>query len=270
MSQYVDVPGARLHYDTAGEAGTPVLLVMGFGAPGRMWRKQVPALAARHRVAWFDNAGAGESRASVRLPTMVDMAGHAVGLADALGWDRMHVVGVSMGGMIAQELALSFRDRVRSLSLLVTHAGGVTSGLPSARAMSLFVRGFMGPRAGRADALQRLVFADDYLAGADRERISSVLDGEVVASGGARERLGQISAVLRHRAGPRLAQLAGLPTLVVKAGKDVLVRPRESDRLHALIPGSRLVEFRDAGHAVLLERSREVSELLLAHFAAAG
>ena len=263
---HVDLAESRVFYDTAGDTGTPVLLIMGFGAPGRMWRKQVPALSARHRVAWFDNPGAGETSASRRLPTMRDMAASAVGLADSLGWDRMHVVGVSMGGMIAQEIALGFSDRVRSLSLLVTHAGGTFSALPSARALGLFAKGFLGPKSQRSDAVQRLIFTEEYLQSVDRERITTALDQEIVSSGSRRERIAQISAVMRHRTRSRLGQLAATPTMVVKAGQDALIRPRESDRLHALIPGSRLVEFPGSGHAILLQCAAGLNTALLDHF----
>jgi len=267
---FVTLPDAELHYDTRGEAGTPVLLIMGFGVPGHMWRNQVEALQTEHRVAWFDNQGAGTTRSRVRRPVRVrDMSAHAVGLMNHLGWDDAHIVGVSMGGMIAQELALGFRERVRSLSLLVTHSGGLRNLFPSRESVSLFVRGFLGPKQRRSEALERLIYPDEYLATADRSRIKRALNREVTTSGTTRDRLEQLTAIMRHRTASRLPALEGLPTLVVKASKDVLVRPRECHRLHTLIPGSRLVEFEDAGHAIMHQCADRLNQTLLEHFSEA-
>ncbi len=273
----VELPDARLHYDTAGEAGSPVLLIMGFGVPGHLWMNQIPALSRRHHVAWFDNAGAGKTvrrpapaaRARPRLPTMRRFGQHAVAVLDALGWDRAHIVGVSMGGMVAQELALHHPDRVRSLALVVTHAGGVRNALPPPRALGLFLTGFLGPRAGRTRALERLIFPDAYLAAVDVAPLRRALSDHVVAAAPRRDRLFQIAAVMTHGTARRLPALAATPTLVVKAAQDRLIRPRETHRLHTLIPGSRLLELPDAGHAVLHQCADELNAALLDHFAAA-
>jgi pimeloyl-ACP methyl ester carboxylesterase len=268
---YIDLPDARLFYDRAGEAGPPVLLIMGFGVPGHMWMSQIPALSERHQVAWFDNCGAGKTRRQVRRPyNMRDLARHAIGVLDALGWADAHVVGVSMGGMVAQEIALGHPQRVRSLSLLVTHAGGLRNLLPPLRGLALFARGFLGPRSQRALAIERLIFPDAYLkTRTDVGRMRSVLRDHVVDAASARDRLAQIAAVLTHRTARRLGALEGMPTLVVKAALDVLVRPSECHRLHRLIPGSRLVELPDAGHALLYQCADRINALLLEHLMAA-
>jgi pimeloyl-ACP methyl ester carboxylesterase len=267
---YVQLDDARLYYDTEGDRGSPVVLIMGFGVPGAMWRNQVAALSRAHRVTWFDNCGAGSSRSHRRLPyTTRDLARHVAGLMDALGWPDAHVAGVSMGGMIAQEVALRHRQRVRSLALLVTHAGGVRNLIPNPRGLALFARGFLGPRSRRVEAMQRLIYPDAYLAAADRDRIGQALRDHVVGAASTRERLGQIAAVMSHRTGRRLRALEGLPTVVFKANEDVLLRPSACHRLHELIPGSKLVELEDAGHAVLHQCADRVNRELLAHFGAA-
>jgi pimeloyl-ACP methyl ester carboxylesterase len=265
---YVDLPHARIHYDSTGERGTPVLLIMGFGVPGHMWLNQIPALAARHRVAWFDNAGAGRTERRARgYYSMAELGRDAVAVLDALGWDDAHVVGASMGGMIAQHMALERPGRVRSLSLVVTHPGGLRHAVPPLSSLALFLGGFLGPRRLRPRALERLIFPDEYLAGADVLRLRTAMKEHVVAAAPARQRLAQLAAVLGHRAGPRLSALADKPVLVVKAGKDRLVRPQASDQLHARIPGSTLVEFADAGHALLHQCADRLNQALLAHFA---
>ncbi len=265
---FAELPDGRVHYDSRGAHGSPVLLVMGFGVPGSMWMNQIGALAARHRVAWFDNAGAGETRTRTRL-RMHDLGRHAVAVLDALGWADAHVVGVSMGGMIAQELALSWTPRVRSLSLIATHAGGWRNLLPPPASLLSFVRAFLGPRAARARVLERLIFPDEYLRTVDVAPLRAALRDQVVGAAPSGARLRQIGAIIGHRAAHRLHALHATPTLVVKASRDRLIRPREHQRLHRLIPNSRLVEFADAGHAILHQCAARLNDVLLAHFAAA-
>ena len=265
---FVDLPDARLFFDTAGADGSPVLLIMGFGVPGRMWMNQIPTMAESHRVAWFDNCGAGQTTRSARRPyTMHDLARHGIGVLDHLGWHQAHVVGVSMGGMIAQEMALSFAGRVKSLTLVVTHPGGLGHLIPPLRSLVMFARGFLGPRESRAKVLERLIFPDDYLKTVDVAPLRAALRDQVVAAAPARDRLAQVAAVMTHRAGARLSRLRHTPTLVVKAARDRLVRPAASHDLHARIPGSELVEFEEAGHAILHQCASRFNRVVLDHFA---
>ena len=112
----VRVADVSLYYVEAG-AGEPLVLVMGLGADHLAWGFQFPVLAERYRVIAFDNRGAGQSDVPDRPYTTRMMADDTAGLMDALGIDRAHVLGVSLGGMIAQEIALNHPARVRSLQL---------------------------------------------------------------------------------------------------------------------------------------------------------
>ncbi|HEY6170092.1 MAG TPA: alpha/beta fold hydrolase, partial [Verrucomicrobiae bacterium] len=113
----------ELHYELAG-SGPPVLMIQGVGVTGEGWRPQVNGLAGEFQTLIFDNRGIGRSipcRGPVSIETM---ATDAQALMDAAGWESAHVVGHSMGGVIAQQLALDAPKRVRSLSLLCTFARG--------------------------------------------------------------------------------------------------------------------------------------------------
>jgi 3-oxoadipate enol-lactonase len=110
-----------MFYMEAG-AGEPLVLVMGFGGDHLAWGLQIPAFAAKYRVIAFDNRGVGQSDAPDVPYTTAMMADDAVGLMDGLGIERAHVCGVSMGGMIAQEIALRHPSRVRTLQLHATLA----------------------------------------------------------------------------------------------------------------------------------------------------
>lgn len=118
---FTENQGVRLHWDEQGE-GSAVLLIMGHRFSSRMWYPVIPALAAKHRVIWFDNRGTGESSAP-RNATMADLVADATAVLDAAGVDQAHVYGVSMGGVIAQELALRSPERVLSLALGCTTVG---------------------------------------------------------------------------------------------------------------------------------------------------
>ena len=115
------VDGREIHFGLRG-TGTPVLLVMGFMARGRAWRSQIEALSRHHQVLWFDHRGVGDSPGPAAC-SMKEFAEDGLALMDHLKWDRAHVIGISMGGMISQEIAVTAPHRVISLSLIVTHYG---------------------------------------------------------------------------------------------------------------------------------------------------
>lgn len=256
-----------LHYETAGEGpGLPVLLVMGLGGEGGGWENQIAALSERHPLAWFDNRGVGRTRARPGRYSMALFTGDVVRLLDHLGWQRAHLVGVSMGGMIVQHVALAHRERLASLSLIVSHAGGLRARLPRAAGLGRFARVAVLPGRGRVAALERLLFPAPYLDTVDRDALRVRLRNQFKAIP-RRYLLSQLSAVMGHHTAGELHRLAELPTLVVGAPHDVVIHPRESARLHRLIPNSRYVTFDDAGHGVIRQRGPEISRTLLDHFA---
>ena len=260
----------RLAYRLEGTAGPPVLLIMGFGMAGAAWRPQLEGLREGHRVAVYDHLGLGESDPAPARPTMASMARDATRVLDALGWSRAHVVGVSMGGMIAQELALAAPDRVQSLTLIATHAGGVRASMPSAEGMLRFAQANLGSPAQRVEALKKLLYTPEFLAsssvdGAQLQRRIADLAGKPAP----RETLrGHLHAVTLHRTEARLGRVRA-PTLVVRPGRDVLVSPRNSDVLARAIPGARLVRFDDAGHGVTFQCVAALNRELARHVAAA-
>ena len=243
----------RLHFDVTGD-GPPVLLVMGLGMTGAMWKPVLPALSAHHACATFDHRGLGRSDDGAPVETISHLADDALRVLDELGWERPHVVGVSMGGMIAQELALRRPDRVRSLALLVTHSGGRLAALPPLRGLAVLLS-----TRDRATRLERLL----YPPGTEvpRERSAAML-AQRVPRGTLRA---QVRAITRHDTRARLHALS-MPTLVVKAGRDLLVRPSHADRLVAGIPGARLLDLPGAGHGLVLTHADRLAEALLEHF----
>jgi 3-oxoadipate enol-lactonase len=263
---YASWDDVRLHYQVTGE-GTPVLLLMGFAMRGAAWRFQIPTLAKSHQVCAFDNRGAGDTECAARPYSTRIFADDACRLMDHLGWERAHIVGVSMGGMIAQELTLRSPERVKSLTLVATHAGGTRARLPRRRGVVQFWRAQRGKgERARGAAVAKLLFPDHFLAQADPGWVEAVLRDDFGSAPAARYQLSQYAAILKHDTRRRLRGL-NAPTLVVKPEDDSLINPRESDRLHRLIPDARLLSIQGAGHGVIRQCADELNAALLGHFA---
>lgn len=266
MSQYLTPTAPRVSYQLFGGAGAPVLFIMGFGMPGAVWGPQVDELKDDHRCCHYDNLGVGLSDRGPLLRTVPAMAEDAVRVLDTLSWNRAHIVGVSMGGMIAQELALRSADRCRSLTLIATHGGARVASLPTARGLRLFVQGLFGGAKSRMRSLPRLLYPDEFLEQIGPEMLRSHLDVRIGHPPALRTVLGQLYAVWRHSTESRLSRIA-LPTLLVRPGKDILIRPSQTDRLAERIPNAKVLRFDDAGHGVTFQKAAELNAALRTHFA---
>jgi 3-oxoadipate enol-lactonase len=260
--------GAEIAYRAVGPRhGDPVLLIMGFGGSGRMWWRLEPHIAAEHRTLLIDNRGTGDSDPIRGRISMADMAADAVAVLDAAGADRAHVVGVSMGGMVAQHVALDHRDRVRSLVLGCTSAGGRGGPPPWRLLLSTALRPVVGP-----SGTWRLV-APVLYSQATRsrpERLREDLDRRVADATPTATLYAQMGAIVGHDARARLAELEGIPTLVLHGAEDGLVPPAAGRFLAARIPGARLHLVPGAGHVMSTDAEDEVAEAILGHLRAAS
>lgn len=259
----------RLAFDRVGDEGSDVLLIMGFGMRGVVWRPQVERLKRAHRVVYFDNRGVGGSDPSGPWLTVREMAEDALRLLDELDIAHAHVVGVSMGGMISQELAIFAPSRVRSLSLIATHAGGPFTWVPPRVGLRGFLTANLSRTADeRVDALLHMLYPPDFIANVDDKALQDRVRDQVGMRIPSMTLAAQMSALVRHRTAGRLHRITA-PTLILKPGRDVLVRPSENDRLGRLIPGAEVVELASAGHGITFQCAQEVNERLLGHFARA-
>ena len=266
MSSSVTQTAPRLAYRTFGEQGPPVLFIMGFGMSGAVWGPQVDELQADHRCCHYDHLGVGESDRGPFLRTIPAMADDAVRILDDLAWDRAHVVGVSMGGMIAQEIALRSADRCQSLTLVATHGGAPVASLPTLRGMGLFLKGLFGGPKVRKKSLPRLLYPAEFLEEMGEEAMRAHLSVRLDRPPALRTVLGQLHAVWRHSTESRLSQIE-TPTLLVRPGKDILIRPTQTDRLAERNPHSRVLRFEDAGHGVTFQKAAELNAALREHIA---
>jgi pimeloyl-ACP methyl ester carboxylesterase len=251
-----------VYYDVHG-TGDPLLLIMGLAADSTAWMFQVPAFEQHYRTIVFDNRGVGRTSKPAGPYTIHQMADDAAGLLDALAVDRAHVVGVSMGGMIAQELTLRYPGRVRSLVLACTYPEPDPE-IERNRRFTVEQLGGTVTSEGQMqidfkainpmDFLQQLlptVFNPDFIA-RELPKLLQVFSGALQYGFSMEAILGQVAAVMSHKATERLHEIA-VPTLVITGDADRLIPPANSDILAKHIPGAKLVRIPGGSHGFNFE-----------------
>jgi pimeloyl-ACP methyl ester carboxylesterase len=251
-----------LYYEEHG-IGDPLLCIMGFATDSTGWLLQVPAFAERYRTIVFDNRGVGRSDKPTTAYTIHEMADDAVGLLDQLGIARAHVLGVSMGGMIAQELVLRHPTRVRGLVLaatfpepdaateeqrtvLFTQMGGTITETGEMRIDVTAMNPLMF-----FQHLLPLVFNPSFIQ-TELPKLMQLFSGALQYGFSFEAILGQLQAVMAHKATDRLAGIAA-PTLVLTGDADRLISPANSQVLARTIPGAKLVTIAGGSHAFNIE-----------------
>jgi pimeloyl-ACP methyl ester carboxylesterase len=192
----------------------------------------------------------------------------AVGLLNALNIPRAHVFGVSMGGMIAQELVLRNPDRVDRLALGCTHSGGPGFIAPSVEAIQnlTLTRGKSLEEFARQ--IVSILFSPHFQK-ADPEYVKTMIQRYVSNPPSGKAFTNQFWAVLGHNCYDRLPAI-DTPTLILTGDADVLIPPENSRVLNERIRGSRTVTIPTAGHAFFIEAPRETARYLISHFSGAG
>jgi pimeloyl-ACP methyl ester carboxylesterase len=257
----------KLHWESVGE-GPAVLLIAGQGMTADGWWATIPILARSFRVIAFDNRDTGRSS---RVPWpywAAHMAHDVVAVLDAAGEQRAHVYGISLGSLVAQEVALRHPDRVQALVLGASSAGGFAAYKPppSSFAQTFLVRaGAMGPEEA-AWAAVPYTYAEKTRR-LHPERIVADIAHRVSSPPEPLAYLHQATAVAAHDAYERLNQMAA-PTLVVHGEQDVFVPPANALVLAEKIPAAQLRLWPDAGHMYPIDEpraDREIARFLLHH-----
>lgn len=266
-----NAPGFRMEYETHGR-GTPLLLVNGLGSDRSEWLFQLPEFSKGFLVITFDNRGAGGSDAPPGPYTTAQMADDAAALLAHLGVGRAHILGVSLGGMIAQEVALRHPDRVDRLILACTAPGGKGSLRPAPEVLRSFA---LSPGTGLEEAVRRIVpllYSEKYRhdhPGEIEEFVRRRLARPICAQSHA----WQLAAAVGHAAWDRLSEIR-VPTLVITGDADRVVPPENSRRIARRLPGAKLVILPGAPHRLFAENAdafnREVVSFLLSGSPASG
>jgi 3-oxoadipate enol-lactonase len=256
----IDAGNVQLSYERSG-SGPPLLLIMGLSGTLLHWGEPfMEGLRGDFDVISYDHRGVGAS-SRVEAPfSIADLAQDAAGLLGALGVESAHVMGISMGGMIAQELVLGYPALLRTLTLGCTYCGGPGSNLPAQPELGAAIMSGDRERAIRAmwEANVSARFAQDDEAYARFQAIGAERAVAVAVT------MEQLSAITRHDTSARLGQLE-MPTLVVHGTEDSII-PVENGRIVAgLIPEARLEIWPDTGHLFFWEQPQRSAELVREH-----
>jgi 3-oxoadipate enol-lactonase len=250
---FVDRSAFDLYYETAG-TGPPVLLISGQAMTMSAWWRTATVLTESFRVLTFDHRDMGRSGHSPWPYTSAQMAEDAVAILDAAGVESAHVYGISLGGMVAQELALRHPQRVRSLVLGATTAGGTGSVLAGPESLSFFVRaGVMG-----SEEAEWAAVVYNYGEATRRhhgERIAADIARRVQDPTDALGYIHHVTAAASHNTTGRL-QAIKCPTLVVHGTEDVVIPPVNGRLLSRAIPGAELKMWPGAGHLFTTDEPR--------------
>lgn len=252
--------GIRLHYEVIGRSSAPaVLLIQGLGADKHGWDMQRIALALRYRVIALDNRGAGRSDKPFGVYTLEQMADDAVAVLDAVGVERAHVVGASMGGAITQIVVLKHPERVNSITLACTacrnhpwrrellNSWATTAGERGIGAMtSEAARWVIGPRSFR-----RLMPAFGWLGPLAMGRPAHAFVSQVRAILATDETMADALGTVR------------VPALVIVGNQDILTPRGDSEELAERIPGAELVVISGAAHGLMVEHATTFNRVLI-------
>ncbi len=257
-----------LYYEVLGN-GEPIVFIQGVGVLGQGWRPQATPLSEKFNTITIDNRGIGQSVLRSQNLSIETMAGDVLAAMDHLGIKSAHIVGHSMGGSIALELAVRFPKRVRSLSLLCTFLIGKQALKLNSRIFWLGIRTRVGSRQSRRNAFLQILFSKKYLAGGINLKSLADITGRLVGRDLADSPsiiMKQLKALSRHNRFSELKGLAHIPTLVVSAKEDPIALPAFGLELAANIPGAKFILLENASHGIVLERPDEINNLLLEHF----
>ena len=257
----------EMYYEEHGSpSAEPVVLIMGFGLSCAAWAPQIAPLSERYRVVAFDNRGAGRTSQPPGAYTIPQMAEDTRGLLDHLGVDSAHIIGQSMGGMIAQELALRHAERVRSLVLMCTTPGGpheaghdilvadVERGLAIEK-----IEDAVTPESLQEYALR--MFTPEFLKSPGpgfAQMVGAVMQHPQNLDG----MKGQAQASRDHDTFDRLPQIIA-DTLVIAGAGDPWILPENSHILAERIPNAELYIVKGARHGFMAEKPDEVNRVIL-------
>ncbi len=250
----VKVDDIQIYYEVRGK-GFPLVMIHGLAANLDWWGNElglVEELSKRFMTVMFDNRGAGRTDVSDRRYTIRLFADDTAGLLDALGISKAHVLGLSMGGRIAQELALDYPQKVEKLVLCSTSCGGKESVPPSGEVMRMLM--------ADKNAAARAAVTEDFVKknpawvalGMQRTRKAPISDDAYRR---------QMNASRESATYDRLSQI-NAPTLILAGRKDILMPPENASILARAIPNAKLVFLENSGHILVEDMDEVVSSVI--------
>jgi len=257
----IKVNDIEMYYEIHGE-GFPCILIMGLAADVNWWTPDViDAYSQNFKTIIFDNRGAGRTDKPVMNYTVKMFADDTVSLMDILNIERAHIIGASMGGMIAQEIALNYPERVEKLVLCCTHCGGSKQVLPSDE----ILQQMMTPRELTPEELVNeiipLVFTENFIKN-NSDFIESyklrMLKTPIPIDSYQR----QVQAIGNFSTGMRLKKIEA-PTLIVQGKEDILVPPENAEVLAKRIPNTKVILLENAAHILFQPDPDKISKEII-------
>ncbi len=247
-------------------SGDPVVLIGGYTMGKESWGLQVAGLAKHFKIITFDNRGVGETKIPSSPFTIADMAADTVGLMDGLGIDSSNIFGVSMGGLIAQVLALDYPDRVRKVALGCTTHGGRHAVQPEQKVMEELAAA-ADPKIPAEQAIRMrvpLIYSEGFIKG-EPERLEEFVRLAMKYWPTPEGAAGQMKALSIFNVKRRLGEIS-CPVLVITGSEDRMMPPENSRLLAERIPGAQLHMVKAAGHNFFQEKPEEVNRVLIEFF----
>lgn len=242
-NMFAELNGARICYDVQGE-GDPILLIEGFGANRKFWRDLVPLLEG-HTVVTFDNRGVGDTEYSGEF-SIDDMADDAVALMSALGYDRFHVIGWSMGSLIAQSMLLRHREVLKDAVLMSTY---IDRPARSSYVLGEFTR-MVNDGTATIESfcvmVNAFVFSERVFKGFEDRGMTIPIPRRPERPEGLRD---QLKAVYEFYPGKTLSQIT-TPVLVIQGTEDIMTPFHLGEIVRDTIPGAELHAVEGAGHTI--------------------
>src|SRR3954451_11461079 len=261
---HADVNGLDIHYEVHGE-GDPLVCVHGLGCDRRAWVMQVQPFAERYQAIFFDNRDVGQSSLAPHDYSTADMADDVLALADHLQLETFHLLGISLGGMVSQKVALKAPRRVRSLTLAVTHGGVQKAGRVRGHLLGSYARHL--PAEDQVDNLLYLCYTEAFFENDELYEFmrNALLENPYpqAPEGFAR----QAAAGAHHDVRDRLHELT-MPVHVIGAERDLMIPVWKSRELAALIPGAKLSIVEEQGHGVMWEATERFNSAVTEFLAA--
>ena len=261
------VNDVELYVERRGE-GEPLLLVQGMTGHSLHWGEELLCALERHfELVLYDHRGVGRSAPYESPFSIADLGADAAALLAALDIDRAHVLGISMGGMVAQELALADPDRVLTLTLGATYCGGPGSQFTDDRVVNDLAMAILSGDADRKVRAGWEFNVSQAFASADGnfERFAEIALAYPVPLPMV---MAQVQAILAHDTSGRLGDIAA-PTLVVHGTADQMLVAANGELVADLIPNARLELLDGVGHLFFWEQPQRVAQLVAEHAAAA-
>jgi pimeloyl-ACP methyl ester carboxylesterase len=253
--------GITLYYEVHGQ-GPNLILIEGIGYHTWMWYRQLPALAPRFRTLIYDNRGVGRSDKPPGPYTHEQNADDLAGLLDHLGWEQTHVLGVSMGGFIAQEFALKYPKRVAKLVLAATAFGGPNMiPLPPEALKALTPDPALTPDEKIRSAMP-IAFSTPDWPRQHPEEFEQIVRWRLADSPSLPNFYQQAMAGARFDASREVRSIVS-PTLVIHGADDCYVPVANAVALAETIPGAKLRILEDAAHLVFIEQAKEVNKQVI-------